>query len=414
MIKTILSYLFITISFCSFGQDSVRIHKCDQQNHSQEILLQNPEISKVRIQNERDIQNWLANKTVTTQSVISIPVVFHILYTTEEQNLSEPQILAQLEALNRDFRRNNPDTVLTPERFKSVATDTEIEFCLAIQTPDGYLTNGIIRKETSVKKIGETDKYYQPTQGGSQIWDPEVYLNIWVCEINDTLLGYTYLPGEANASFDGIVLNYQICGNAFYISAPYNKGRTLAHEIGHWLNLEHPWGEEEGCGYDDKVSDTPLQEKPNYQCPNAIVISCNNAPNGDMHMNYMDYTFDQCQNSFTYGQKERMLATLNTNRKSLLSSIGCSLPDTTKLLEEVIDVFPNPTQTFLNIRFRLKESQNAAIIIFDITGKVIYHNNSIVEVERVSIDFSEFANGGYIVKVVTNDKNQIFKVLKTE
>ena len=414
MIKTILSYLFIAISFCSFGQDTIMVQKCDQQNHSQIIRQGNPEINKTRIQNQKNIQNWLSSKKATSQSVISIPVVFHILHNAPEQNLSEAQILAQLEAINRDFRRNNNDTVLTPDRFKSVVSDTEIEFCLAKQTPDGERTNGIIRKETNVIGIGNTDKYYQPTQGGSQSWNPEAYLNIWVCEINDTLLGFTYLPGEANPSFDGIVLNYQVCGNAFYISAPYNKGRTLVHEIGHWLNLEHLWGEEEDCNSDDHVTDTPIQEKPNYQCPNAIVVSCDNSPNGDMHMNYMDYTFDQCQNSFTYGQKDRMLATLNTSRKALLSSIGCRLPDSTIAFEEIIEIFPNPAQNFLTVRFKLNASQNAEIIIFDITGKLIYHKNSIVEFERIHVDLSEFPNGSYLVKVVTNTKNQIFKVLKTE
>jgi hypothetical protein len=414
MIKTILSYLFIAIAFCSNGQDSLTIHKCDQQNHSFEIRKSNPEISSTRIDNERKIQSWLTRKTTTTQSVISIPVVFHILYNTPEQNLSEAQVLAQLEALNKDFRRNNPDTVLTPDRFKPFVTDTEIEFCMALQTPDGFLTNGITRQETNIIGIGNTDKYYKPTQGGTQIWNPEVYLNIWVCEINDTLLGYTYLPGEADPSFDGIVLNYKVCGDPFYISAPYNKGRTLVHEIGHWLNLEHPWGQEESCNSDDFVTDTPLQEKPNYQCPNAIVISCGNSPDGDMYMNYMDYTFDQCQNSFTYGQKDRMLATLNTSRKALLSSVGCTYPDTAKLFVETLEVFPIPAQNFLIIKFQFKESQNADIIIFDITGKLVYHTNILVEIERVNIDISQFPNGSYLVKVVSNDMNRIFKVLKTE
>ena len=281
-----LCMVILLISLGSNAQNTNDIHKCSQQYHSDSIRLIYPHIDQIVQQNDLDFTHWLQNtqNVNQTQSILTIPVVFHVLYTNATQNLPTDQILAQLSALNRDFRRQNADTILTPDRFKPISTDTEIEFCLATQKPDGQPTNGIIRVQTDIANIGKTNKYYQPTQGGSQIWDPRYYLNIWVCEIDDTLLGFTYLPGEAQPNFDGVVLNYKICGDKTYIPAPFNMGRTLVHEVGHWLNLKHLWGPQEGCQFDDGITDTPDQATPNSKCPNAVVLSCNNGPNGDMWM----------------------------------------------------------------------------------------------------------------------------------
>ena len=412
-------YLVLILFFIAFGnyaQSSGNIHKCNQQQHSDSIRKAFPEVTEQIFQNELELQQWIRNTSdyPQTQSVITIPVVFHVLYATDAQNLPDDQILAQLNVLNRDFRRQNADTILTPQRFKSISADTEIEFCLATQTPDGQPTNGIIRKQTNIPNIGNTNKYYRPTQGGSQIWDPRYYMNVWICEITDTLLGFTYLPGEAQPNFDGVVLNYKVCGDKSYIPAPFNMGRTLVHEVGHWLNLQHVWGPQEGCQFDDGISDTPSQQKSNSKCPNAIVLSCNNAPNGDMWINYMDYTYDQCQTAFTYGQKNRMLGTLNTSRKLLLNSLGCSPPDTTQPFVESIKIQPNPVSDVLNISFSLSGQQETTIRIYDVTGRLMLTSIAQVDIGKTFIDVSTLHSGCYIATISTANINQKVKFVKTD
>ncbi len=416
MQKWIATVFFLAFYSIGFSQTNADYIRCGQQSLSDIIHSQNPKLDSILRENEFEIQRWISSnkKNATIQSVITIPVVFHVLYNTTEQNLPDEQLVNQLDVMNRDFRRQNPDSVLTPTRFKPISADTEIEFCLAQQTPDGQPTNGIIRKDVNQSNIGSTKNYYQPNLGGTQIWDPRYYLNVWICEINDTLLGFTYLPGEAQPNFDGVVLNYKVCGDGLPTKPPYNKGRTLVHEVGHWLGLQHPWGPKEGCNYDDAISDTPLQEKPNSGCPNQPVISCNNGPNGDMYMNYMDYTYDNCQTAFTYGQRDRMQGTLNTTRKLLLNSNGCSLPDTTAPFVEFVEVLSNPITTLLTLRFNLSSTQNAEILIYDITGKLIYVENKTVEIERIYIDFSVFQAGSYIVKALTSTVQSTFKIVKIE
>jgi hypothetical protein len=161
--------------------------------------------------------------------------------------------------------------------------------------------------------------------GGSNAWDRNKYLNIWVCDISGGILGYAQFPG-GSASTDGVVVDYQYFGTIGTATAPFNKGRTATHEVGHWLNLYHIWGDDgTGCTGSDLVSDTPNQADQNYGCPAFPQVSCSNGPNGDMFMNYMDYTDDACMFMFSTGQATRMQALFAAGgaRASLLTSNGC-------------------------------------------------------------------------------------------
>lgn len=164
-------------------------------------------------------------------------------------------------------------------------------------------------------------------QGGLDAWPRDQYLNLWVCDLSGGLLGYAQFPGGAAAT-DGVVCDYQYFGT-IGSSAPFNKGRTATHEVGHWLNLYHIWGDDgTACTGSDLVADTPNQADENYGCPVFPAVSCSNGPNGDMFMNYMDYTDDACMNMFTAGQKAREQALFATGgaRVALLSSLGCQAP----------------------------------------------------------------------------------------
>ena len=159
--------------------------------------------------------------------------------------------------------------------------------------------------------------------GGDDAWNSTQYLNLWSCNMSGGILGYAQFPG-GTASTDGVVILYSAFGRTGTVSAPYNKGRTATHEVGHWLNLRHIWGDA-NCG-SDLVNDTPTHNTANYGCPTYPHLStCTGTPT-EMTMNYMDYTDDACMYMFTTGQSTRMTAAINTSRSGLLTSLGCTPP----------------------------------------------------------------------------------------
>ncbi len=257
----------------------------------------------------------LASEAVPT-GTITIPVVVHVVYNTSAENISAAQIQSQIDVLNQDFRRTNPDADGTWPQ----AADSEIEFCLASVDPNGNPTSGITRTSTSLSAFGTNDAVKSSASGGKDAWPSSQYLNMWVCDISGGILGYAQFPGGP-ASTDGVVIDYQYFGTIGTATAPFDLGRTTTHEVGHWLNLRHIWGDG-GCSVDDGVSDTPVSDGPNYGCAPGTV-SCGTT---DMVQNYMDYSDDGCMNLFTAGQKARMRALFDTSggaRASLLSSGGC-------------------------------------------------------------------------------------------
>ena len=253
------------------------------------------------------------NKAVT--GVITIPVVVHVVYNNSSENISDAQIMSQMTVLTDDFRRLNSDA----NNNWPQAADSEIEFCLATVDPQGNTTSGITRTSTSVTSFSANDNMKFNSTGGKDAWPASDYLNIWVCDLSGGLLGYAQFPGGPSST-DGVVCDYQYFGTTGTATPPFDLGRTATHEVGHWLNLRHIWGDG-GCGVDDFVSDTPLSDNPNYGCP-AGHSSCGTL---DMIENYMDYTDDGCMNLYTDGQKTRMRALFDTNgfRQSLLNSPGC-------------------------------------------------------------------------------------------
>ncbi|MFH1320786.1 MAG: T9SS type A sorting domain-containing protein [Bacteroidota bacterium] len=256
--------------------------------------------------------------------VITIPTVVHIVYNNSTENISDAQILSQIDVLNEDYRRLNADTSNTPGAFLSAAADCEIEFCLAQRDPSGNTTNGITRTSTSHGTFSWDDDVKYDSQGGKDAWPKNDYLNIWICNLGGGLLGYATPPGGPSAT-DGVVIGYNYFGRTGTLYPPYDKGRTTTHEVGHWLSLEHTWGDDGGsCSGSDNVSDTPNQASETYGCPSfPKTDACSPSSPGIMFMNYLDYTDDACMNLFTQGQKIRMVATLNGSRLSIQSSLGC-------------------------------------------------------------------------------------------
>ena len=300
---------------------------CNAYTKLQQQLQQNPGMQQQRNHIEQFTQQFVAGGCDARKTIVHIPVVFHVLYNNASQNISNARLLEQLDVLNRDFSRTNADAGNTPSAFSGVAWDTEIQFCLATRTPQNTPTTGIIRKSTSKTSFSYTadDVKFNGT-GGDDAWPTSDYLNIWVCNLSGGTLGYAQFPGGP-ANTDGIVLLYSTVGgpNVPGTAAPYHLGRTASHEVGHWLNLNHIWGDDgSACSGTDNVGDTPNQTGANFGCPGfPRTDACTGSSPGVMFMNYMDYTDDGCMNMFTQGQSLRMHACLESWRASLHNSLGC-------------------------------------------------------------------------------------------
>ena len=263
---------------------------------------------------ENFTRNYL-NRNDRIQGIVTIPVVVHVVWNTTAENITDAQIQSQITVLNEDFRRMNSDADNTWPQ----AADTEIEFCLASVDPTGASTTGITRTFTNVTSFSTNDNVKFDATGGKDAWPASDYLNFWVCDLSGGLLGYAQFPG-GNPATDGVVNDYAYTGSGGSAQPPFDLGRTATHEVGHWLNLRHIWGDG-GCSVDDFVSDTPLSDASNGGCAIGHV-SCSTV---DMVQNYMDYSDDACMNLFTQGQKDRMRVLFDPGgaRESILNSNAC-------------------------------------------------------------------------------------------
>jgi hypothetical protein len=297
---------------------------CGSNDHHVYMMGTDPNYVQRQQQIEEQTQEFVAHYDENSdRALVTIPVVFHVIYNGSTNNISDAQILSQLQVLNQDFRKLNQDASLTPSIFS--AADPNIEFCLATVDPNGNATTGITRTSTTVASWSTNDYMKYSVRGGKDAWDRNKYLNIWVCTMSGGILGYAQFPGGAAAT-DGVVIDYRYLGTTGTATAPFNKGRTATHEVGHWLNLRHIWGDA-NCG-SDLVSDTPTHNTSNYGCPAYPHLStCTGTP-VEMTMNYMDYTDDACMYMFSAGQSARMQALFGSGgaRASLMTSNGCGTP----------------------------------------------------------------------------------------
>ena len=399
--------VFLLLFFLGFnvalGQD-----RCGTSDRLSRQLEHNSKQHVYHMQLEEEIIKWKENKK--TSSIINIPVVFHVVYKNTTENITEAQILSQLTILNEDFRRQNNDQINTPSDFTSIAADTEINFCLAQRTPNNDTTNGITRTETTVNSFSlYDDRIFYDSLGGKNIWNSELYLNIYICDLS-SVLGFAAFP-SSNQDINGVVIDFESFGNIGTAISPYHKGRTCTHEVGHWLNLMHVWGDTI-CG-DDFVYDTPVQESSNYGCPAHPSPSCTN--NGDMFQNYMDYTNDACMNMFTIGQKTRMQATLATARQNIVSSKACQIPYEDIGITEIHSISNNSfCGNQLNIEVELSNFSayeiNSAVINYKINNLPIVNyqwngNLASGSSTKVMIGTEAIAMGSYELLIYSSSPN---------
>ncbi len=383
--------------------------KCASTAYQQEEMMRNPSIIGRIAAIEKFTSQKTENKGATQRSeasIIKIPVIVHVLYHTPSEKISDVQVRGQIDALNKYFRRRNADTANTPAYFRQFAADCEIEFQLATSDPGKRSTTGIIRKYTPITKWKADDLMKFSAEMGDDAWDPKSYLNIWVCNL-DRFAGYSTTPGGEDKK-DGVVISYSVFGASGGTSG-YDMGKTAVHEVGHWLNLKHLWGDA-NCG-DDGVSDTPKQASYTVGCPTTIRITCGNSPYGDMYMNYMDYTNDNCINIFTYGQKERMRALFATGavRSSIVVSKGLNPPQTfeTPLPEEDPkwlhpQLYPNPASNEVSIDFAYDIRWiGKTIFVTNLQGQNVM--NVMITSKNQRIDISRLQAGIYFIAAKKDD-----------
>ena len=342
------------------------------------ILYEN-EMAQRRMQAmENRVQNYIHDNPDAVSSgartIITIPVVFHVVYSTAEQNISDAQLQSQIDVLNEDFNAANTDVSSVPAAFQSLVGSAGFHFVLAARDPQGNATTGITRTLTTYTSFSSNGSVCFASLGGHDAWPTNQYLNIWVCNKSGAA-GYSSYPWSGNAATDGILVKYTYVGRVgtFTNNWNYQRGRTITHEVGHWLGLIHIWGDA-ACG-DDLVNDTPVQSAANGSCPAFPDMStCSPNANGDMYMNYMDYTYDACRKMFSALQVTRMLGYLNVTRGSILSSLGsvppasasCNVPSglSTSAITSTSATFNWTSTGAVNYNVRYKPTSSSIWTIF--------------------------------------------------
>jgi len=353
--------------------------------------------------------------------VITIPTVVHVIHNNSTENISNAQIQSQIDVLNEDFSRLNSDVFSAPSRFRGFSKDIRVEFCLAERDPNGNPTDGITRTATTFGPFaslgnGGNNEMKYTSMGGSDAWNRDDYLNIWVVDLSGTTLGYAQFPGGAAAT-DGVVIDYEYFGTTGTATAPFDLGRTTTHEVGHWLDLYHIWGDDgTACSGSDNINDTPNQGGSSAGCPSAPNSCSNGGYGGDMYVNYMDYSDDDCLNMFTYWQYRRMYATLYNSRNSLRSSNGCSSPlgiAENKIFSD-ISIYPNPNTGVFNIEFYTLNSTMVNYRIIDMIGQEVFNERSTEKIQgavKKKIRVGDIPKGVYTIQISSDNEKINRKII---
>lgn len=336
-----------------------------------------------------------------TNTLITVPVVVHIVYNTSMENITQSQIQSGIDVLNEDFRRTNPDWVYTNSNYVNLSADCEINFCL-VATIRTSTSNADFPVNGSLWTYGDVDYVKDISPGYGQ-----GYLNIWVCDIQGSMYGYAVFPGMAPVQYEGVTVDYQYFGTTGAANPSY-AGRTVTHEVGHWFGLFHIWGMSTGtygsyCD-DDYVSDTWPQHRSNPNGCNYDVTSCPNygpgytGPYNGMNENFMDYTQGSCMTFFSAGQKQRITAMILSYRPYLITSpIACNTA-----VEELEPRYANFTYDNLHntINFStVYPCSSTHLEVFDAAGKLIHSadNKGANNATNFNYTLPELPSGTYFV-----------------
>lgn len=417
-------FLLFTLLFGTFSTFAQETHRCmtPQAINYQESLTPGYIHSVVSTFNQAKALNAKSN------SLYTIPVVVHVVHNTPNQNVHDSVIFDQIRVLNEDYNRLNADTVNMRSDFDIVKGSPKIEFVLAQIDEFGNPTTGITRTATATTTFGsfavlggdfsDLEKVKSTANGGQDPWDQSRYLNIWVCNMAidffgqeiPAILGYAtppnnlpnWPPGSANGLSDGVVIQYQAFGsnNPVPLDAGGGPievlGRTPSHEVGHYLGLRHIWGDGD-CTAQDGIDDTPNADAESQQDCDPNKNSCVDNIQGidlpDMIENYMDYSAESCQNSFTEGQVSLMHGVLEGPRYDLVHGNPASVLEQTTIAWTIA---PNPSEGIFKIT---SDELISEVHVYSIEGTWI--RTEIVQNETTILDMSEYASGVYVVSIVS-------------
>lgn len=447
--KKLLAFATMFIGVANLNSFAQSGEKCATDVNMREMAASNPAIQAAYEQYRQDVINTtkayeaqIANTAQkTTASKVVVPIVFHVVLTQAQidndlggVNEIYKRVQSQIAVLNRDYNAQNSDSTKIPAAFKPLFGNAQITFAIAHRKPDGKGTSGV---EIKIAPVGF--KGFQPQSGdmknnslgGLDPWDNKKYINVWIVNLVDgggsqsNVLGFGYSPNYAAALWvpeqTGVVISYGAFGNRTspnqYFIGGATGGRTLVHEMGHFFNLWHIWGNTQVgsgiCGDDDDIADTPPQKDANQSCPSGAITNCTNSNGGEMYMNYMDYPGDDCVHMFTKGQVARMQAQFMNDSISHELTTHPDLTwwptDIAETDKQVTDIYPNPSTGNFNISFT-----NAAglqgIAITNMMGqqvKQVAVNNS----NSYNFDLSGMPKGIYLVNCLFEEGTVTRKIV---
>lgn len=324
---------------------------------------------------------------------VTIPVVFHIVQAPGDRPISDEMVLDQLSIVNKSFSALDSDIKDVPMEFANLIPESSIKFCLAKPKTLGF-SRSIVRRITTIEEIGDSHKLFYDSLGGSTIIHPGNILNIYVANLGSGILGYGRFPGAGVPAEDAVVISPDVF--AYNESTSNSKGKVLVHEIGHYLGLLHPWGDDEECQDSDFVDDTPVQTMAYYGCPQYPKFSCGTP---DLFMNYMDYVNDECMFMFTRGQMERMLNIIEEKRTNLLNGEHyCTSTTNAELNKDDYRLYPNPAAQYLKIEFFEPVGRLLDLSIIDASGSVILEKTIWTD-DLITIPLTGIASGVLLVRI---------------
>lgn len=408
------------------GQSHLNFQKCGHQHVLEVNETKFPGYKKRVAQSFDQAQRWSQTSGANRNEVLTIPIVFHIVWKNQVENLPDSVIFSQLKVLNETYRLLNADRANIRPIFKDLQADAGIEFVLS--DIKRVKTNADFELTFS----GLPDNVKVPNQGGSLAIDPDRTLNIWVCNIKPIpfiggqILGYAYPPAGLDnwpegasaptKNLEGIVIDYRVLGsnnpNTMIIAGQKYEalGKTAVHEVGHYLGLRHIWGDGGGifggdsCSEDDGITDTPNQGSQSEANCDPFQNTCEDDFDDlpDMIENYMDYSLESCQNTFTKDQVALMRSVLTNQRKLLVNLEDTWLQNVTTF------IYPNPVQDVLYFK-KNDVLENFSFELANGLGIILQRG----ELQQGFIDTKYLQVGVYFLKISDGQRSKWIKFVKS-